>query len=155
MLQTKGIELTPQESEQLSRYAADDTYVKKQKEDIMELTSLFKGMMNKKESPDQIEYVEDFKRVYKPETDFYAIYKFIISDKEKPLIVDMGPGGLECYYGYLENADLVVRLDHHIMNDIINGRITFQRAFMSGEMTTKGEFNMLRMLDVIFPFNER
>ena len=41
------------------------------------------------------------------------------------------------------------------MNDIINGRITFQRAFMSGEMTTKGEFNMLRMLDVIFPFNER
>ena len=32
------LDLTPQETEQLSKYAADDTYVKKQKEDIEELT---------------------------------------------------------------------------------------------------------------------
>ncbi len=155
VLQTKGIELTPQESEQLSKYAADDTYVKKQKEDILELTSLFKGMMNKKEYSEPVEYVEDFQQVYTPETNFYAIYKFIIQDKKKPLIVDIGPGGLECYYGNLENADVVIRLENHIMDNIINGRITFQRAFMSGEMTTKGDFKMLRMLDVIFPFGER
>lgn len=155
VLQTKGIELTPQESEQLSKYAADDTYVKKQKEDIQELTSLFKGMMNKKDSTEQIEYVEDFKQAYTPKIDFYGIYKFIIQDKKSPLIVDIGPGGLECYYGNQENVDVVIRLEAHIMDDIINGRITFQRAFMSGEMTTKGDFEMLRMLDVVFPFSER
>ena len=32
------MELTPQESEQLSKYVSDDTYVKKQKEDIEELS---------------------------------------------------------------------------------------------------------------------
>ena len=31
------MDLTPQESEQLSQYVADDSYVKKQKEDIEEL----------------------------------------------------------------------------------------------------------------------
>ena len=111
--------------------------------------------MNKKDSTEQIEYVEDFKQAYTPKIDFYGIYKFIIQDKKSPLIVDIGPGGLECYYGNQENVDVVIRLEAHIMDDIINGRITFQRAFMSGEMTTKGDFEMLRMLDVVFPFSER
>ena len=36
--------LTPQESEQLSKYASDDTYIKKQKEDIEELSSMFRNL---------------------------------------------------------------------------------------------------------------
>ncbi|MED9806020.1 MAG: SCP-2 sterol transfer family protein, partial [Lachnospiraceae bacterium] len=40
-----GIELTPQESEQLSQYVSDDVYMQTQKTDIQELTSLFKDMM--------------------------------------------------------------------------------------------------------------
>lgn len=43
------ISLTPQESEQLSKYAADDAYVKKQKEDIEELAGLFRGMLEEEE----------------------------------------------------------------------------------------------------------
>lgn len=154
VLRTKGIELTPQESEQLSKYASDDTYVKKQKEDIQELTSLFKGMLNKKDNNDSTEFIQEFKDRYTPETDFHAIYKFVIADKKKPLIVDIGIGGLECYYGNLESADVVAKLSKDIMNQIISGRITFQRAFMSGEMTAKGDFKLLRMLDVVFPFGE-
>ena len=38
------------------------------------------------------------------------------------------------------------------MNNILAGRMTFQRAFMTGEMTAKGNFKTLRMLDQIFPF---
>lgn len=41
----KNIDLTPQESEQLSQYASDERYVQKQKEDIQELASLFRNMM--------------------------------------------------------------------------------------------------------------
>ena len=152
VLRTKGMELTPQESEQLSKYASDDTYVKKQKEDIQELTSLFKGMLNKKDGSETTEFIEEFKSRYTPQPDFHAIYKFVLSDKKKPLIVDIGIGGLECYYGNLENVDVIAKLSKDIMNEIIGGRITFQRAFMSGEMTAKGDFKVLRMLDVVFPF---
>lgn len=154
VLRTKGIELTPQESEQLSKYASDDMYVKKQKEDIQELSSLFKGMMNKKDNNESTEFIEEFKEKYTPETDFQAIYKFVISDKKKPLIVDIGIGGLECYYGNLESADVSAKISKDIMNQILSGRITFQRAFMSGQMTAKGDFKLLRMLDVVFPFGE-
>lgn len=45
ILRTPQLELTPQESEQLSKYVSDDTYVKKQKEDIEELATMFKGML--------------------------------------------------------------------------------------------------------------
>ena len=39
-----------------------------------------------------------------------------------------------------------------VFEEIMNGRMTFQRAFMTGEMTAKGNFKTLRMLDQIFLF---
>ncbi len=154
VLRTKGIELTPQESEQLSKYASDDTYVKKQKEDIQELTSIFKDMMSKQEISDGTEYIQELMEAYTPETEFRAVYKFVIADKKKPLIVDIGEDGLECYYGNLEDVDVAAKTTPEVFDNIIHGRITFQRAFMSGDMTAKGNFKLLRMLDVIFPFGE-
>lgn len=154
VLRTKGIELTPQESEQLSKYASDDTYVKKQKEDIQELTSMFKDMMNKQETSEGTEFITELMNAYQPETEFKAVYKFVISDKKKPLILDIGEDGLECYYGNIEEADVVAKLTSEVFSNIVNGRYTFQRAFMSGEMTAKGNFKILRMLDVLFPFGE-
>ena len=44
-LRPKTMQLTPQESEQLSMYVSDNNYVQKQKEDIEELTSMFKGLL--------------------------------------------------------------------------------------------------------------
>ena len=40
------------------------------------------------------------------------------------------------------------------MNDIVYSRMSFQRAFMSGNMKTKGDFKLLRALDQIFVFQE-
>lgn len=42
----KSINLTPQERKQLSEYVSDDSYVQRQKEDIQELTSMFRGMLD-------------------------------------------------------------------------------------------------------------
>ena len=46
-------------------------------------------------------------------------------------------------------------LEKATMEDIVNGRMTFQRAFMSGAMKTKGDFKILRALDQLFNFEER
>lgn len=43
-------ELTPQEKEQLSIYVSDNHYIKKQKEDIEELTQIFKGILDNQET---------------------------------------------------------------------------------------------------------
>ena len=45
VMQPKAIRLTPQESEQLSEFVSDESYVRQQKEDIQELSQMFKAML--------------------------------------------------------------------------------------------------------------
>ena len=59
---------------------------------------------------------------------------------------------LEVIYGKKEEVDVYAKLSIEIMQSIVDGRMTFQRAFMTGEMTAKGNFKTLRMLDQVFLF---
>ena len=151
---TKNIDLTPQESEQLSQYAADDRYVKRQKEDIQELASMFKDLMETKEPDDGQEFVSDLESHFSPQSGLKVIYKFVIEGKKKPLIVQVNNEELKCFYGAVEKAEVELQITRETMQDIIASRMTFQRAFMSGEMKLKGDFKILRVLDQIFVFSK-
>lgn len=76
----------------------------------------------------------------------------MIEGKKQPLYLDVRGDELTCYYGNEDNIDVYAKLSSDIMANIINGRMTFQRAFMTGVMTAKGNFKTLRMLDTIFNF---
>lgn len=152
VLRTQQMELTPQESEQLSQYVSDDSYVKKQKEDIEELTSMFKDMLNEKQPDEQMEYILDLQSHFVAQGDFAATYLFMIEGRKKPLVVEVNGEELNCHYGQQENVDVYAKLTADVMEGIIGGRMTFQRAFMTGEMTAKGNFKTLRMLDQLFAF---
>ncbi len=145
------LDLTPQETEQLSQYVSDDTYVQRQKEDIQELASLFRGMMSEDESDDE-EYIAALKRAFKPQPGFGAQYAITID--KKVLSVSVKGPELECSYSIPEQPDIEVQLGRDAMDDIVSGRMTFQRAFMSGAMKTKGDFRILRALDQLFVFEE-
>ena len=149
---TPQLELTPQESEQLSQYVADDSYVKKQKEDIEELASMFKDKLSVQQNDTQTEYITELESHFVPQGDFTANYLFMIEEKKKPLVVEVAGEELNCYYGQQENVDVYAKLTGEVMNNILAGRMTFQRAFMTGEMTAKGNFKTLRTLDQIFIF---
>lgn len=148
-LRSKNIELTPQESEQLSKYVSDDTYIKKQKKDIEELTTLFKDKLMEKSEEDS-DFIKELEAAFSPVDDFNVSYMFIIKEKAKPLMIEISNEKLHCYYGDSEETDVVAKLSSEIFDNIVNGRMTFQRAFMSGDMTAKGNFKTLRMLDQIF-----
>ena len=74
--------------------------------------------------------------------------------KKKNLIIDVRGSRLECSYGVAEQPDAEMQINRSAMEDIVNGRMTFQRAFMSGAMKMKGDFKILRMLEQLFPFEE-
>lgn len=152
VLRTQQMELTPQESEQLSKYVSDDSYVKKQKEDIEELASLFKDKMDKKNEEKGREYIEDFQSHFVEQNDFHARYLFMIEGKDKPLFVEVKDENLEIHYGQEDNIDVYAKLSPDVLEGVISGRMTFQRAFMTGEMTAKGNFKILRTLDAAFNF---
>ena len=148
---TKDIDLTPQESEQLSQYAADDSYVKTQKKDIQELTSLFRDLMGSNEQEEsKEEYINEFKEHFVPQAGFKAVYKIQVEEKKKPLIIEVDGAENKCYYGNVENPDVEIQMGRETMDDILYARMTFQRAFMGGAMKMKGDFKVFRMLDQIF-----
>ncbi len=153
LLKGSSIVLTPQESEQLSVYVSDDTYVKKQKEDIEELTQLFKEMLDSSDGEGGQEFIKNLKDNFHPIDDFAASYAINISDDKKTLVVEINNKRLKCYYGDKPDADVIARTTRAVMNKLVLGRITFQGAFMSGELTAKGNFKTLRTFDQVFQFN--
>lgn len=146
-------DLTPQETEQLSQYVSDDSYVQRQKQDIQELASLFRDMLNEDGTEDGQEYSAAFQRMFKPQPGFRAEYLITIEEKKKKFLIAVDGSKLECGYGTAEQPDVEMQLNNTTMEDIVNGRMTFQRAFMSGAMKTKGDFRILRTLDQLFVFN--
>lgn len=147
--------LTPQETEQLSQYVSDDSYVQRQKQDIQELASLFRDKLNEEGADSEEEYLNAFRKAFKPQAGFRAEYSIGIGERKKKLTLSVDGSRLECGYGIPQQPDVEMTLEKATMEDIVNGRMTFQRAFMSGAMTTKGDFKILRTLDQIFNFEEK
>lgn len=183
LLKPRTIELTPQESEQLSKFVSDETYVKQQKEDIEELSAMFKKMLSEDETDNEgdavaegslagdtkaaekttgrekavdeetDELISGFIRNYRPEQEFIASYAIIISDKERILHIEATPEHIKCFYAATDEADVILRTTTKVLEKIMNGKIDFQKGFMAGEISAKGNFKTLRMLDTIFNFN--
>ena len=151
---TPNADLTPQETEQLSEYASDDSYVQRQKEDILELASLFRDMMSENSEETKQQYIDAFQKVFCPNKDLKAVYQLKIEDKNWLLAIRVDGTKLQCAYESILNADAELSLESSILEDILAGRMTFQRAFMSGVMRMKGNFKALSAMDQIFVFIE-
>lgn len=177
VLQPAGIDLTPQESEQLSRYVSDEAYVKQQKEDIEELTSFFKDMLGetgedpldendqwtsvvpddtsstdaKKDDKEQL-FIPELKEAFHPLDNVAISYCIEFTDRNKSLVIDVNGSELSCYYGLMPQANIQAKTSTKIFARIIAGELTFQTAFLSGDLTAKGNFKVLRSFDTLFRF---
>ena len=148
-----SLDLTPQESEQLSEYASDDKYVQKQKEDLQELASIFRDKMGQDEATgNSDEYAKVLSKKFTPVAGVSAKYKIVFLDnpKLKPVIVDVAGSKCDCRVGDEENCDVVLSADQRVFEDILDGRMTFQRGFMAGSVKMKGDFKLLRSMDQLF-----
>lgn len=152
---TKNINFTPQESEQLSQYVADDTYVQRQKADIQELASMFRDMMGSNVKEDTTEFVKEIQEHFRPQPGLAGDYKIVIEEKKTPLFVGINGGDIQCFYGEGSRADVEMQMTRDVLNDIISGKNTFQASFMAGDMKMKGDFKVLRALDQVLVFGAR
>lgn len=147
--------LTQQETEQLSEYISDEKYVSKQKEDIRALASLFKGKLDstpKEEGGAFEKIIQALKDGFKPQPEVHAKYHIIIKDIDKSIAVIVDNTEISVKAGDIAEPDYKITLTSFVMQEIISGRKTFQGGFMEGDMSTRGEFKYIRILDEIFPF---
>lgn len=150
----RQLELTPQESEQLSQFVSDDIYVQRQKEDIQELTSLFRDMLGQEETAGE-EFVREFENAFHAQAGVKADYLLQIEGKTQPLFIQVNGPELICEYRDANEADVQMQISQSVLNEIVHSRMTFQRAFMTGGIVSKGDFKILRMLDQIFLFPKK
>ena len=147
------IRLTPQENEQLSKYVADETFVETQKKDIESLASIYKELLTDEENGGDSYYLDVFNNHFESDVQFTGSYMIIISDKDKKILLNIYNGQLSTEFGENINADVIAKLSKSTFDDIVEGKITFHRAFMTGDMTAKGNFRSLRKLDELFLFS--
>lgn len=148
----KNVDLTPKEAEQLSQYVSDDSYVQKTKEDIRELANIFRNKLGEDDSEDQTAFLKALRDHFRPIAGFRGSYKIIFETKKLPLYIEVKQNDMICSYDQREKADVEIQMTESAMNDIIEGRLSFQRGFMSGAMKMKGDFKLLRQLDQLFVF---
>ena len=148
------IKLTPQESEQLSKYVSDDTFVKTQKEDIESLASIYKELLNDQENGGDNYYIDVFKDNFTPSPGYKSTYMLSISDKDKLISIYVDGRDIRVTFGENKSADVIGKLSKETFDQIVEGRETFHRAFMTGAMTARGNLKTLRMLDEIFNFQK-
>lgn len=150
---TRKMDLTPKEAEQLSQYTSDDSYVQKTKEDIRELTSIFRNKLDEDVQEDQEEaFLRALRNHFKPIAGFKGTYKIVFETKKLPLFIEVKQNDMTCGYEQQEKADVEMQMTEEAMEDITHGRMSFQRSFMSGVMRMKGDFKLLRQLDQLFMF---
>ena len=176
VLRKNTLDLTPQESEQLSVYASNDSYVKKQKEDIEELAQLFKEMLGDidEKTMDTVN-ASQVQSAVKPgafstlvtkdrvisqlESRFQkglgvnASFSIRFTDSSKNLVVDVKDDVLNCYYGEKDDADIIAKTTMTVLDSMLANEMSMQRAFMTGALTAKGNFKTLRSFDALFRFN--
>ena len=129
-------------------------YIEKQTENIESLASIYKELLSDEEHGGDDYYISVFKNSFRPGTAFSCTYMIIVSDKNKTILINVNNDILDVEFGENNNADVIAKLNKAVFDDIVAGKITFHRAFMTGDMTAKGNFRSLRMLDSLFEFAE-
>ena len=109
-------------------------------------------MLEKKDVDVNKQYIKDFEDHFSPEGNVNASYKFMIEDRKKALIVEIVDSKLKCYYGNHDSPDILCKIKPEVLENIIGGQMSFQRAFMTGDMQVKGDFRILLLLDQVFTF---
>ncbi|MBP1586547.1 MAG: SCP2 sterol-binding domain-containing protein [Lachnospiraceae bacterium] len=149
------LDLSVPEAEQLSKYVSDENYVRTQKEDIQELAVHFKGMLMSEDAGSEEEYISEIKRAFKPTPDVSGTFVVSIEEKKNDLIIAVSGARIDVRYDRTDAFDVKMKMNRDVMEDIVSGRMSFQRAFMSGAMASmKGDFGMLSSLDKVLSFTK-
>ena len=147
------LDLSVPEAEQLSKYVSDENYVKTQKEDIQELAVHFKGMLMSEDAGSEEEYIDEIRKAFKPSPDVSGTFVVKIDEKKNDLIIEVSGPKIDVRYDKSSGGDIVMSMKRNVMEDIVSGRMSFQRAFMSGAMDSmKGDFSLLAGIDKVLSF---
>ena len=152
LLRSSTLSLTPQESEQLSAYVSNDSYVKTQKKDIEDLASFYKEKIEEDDDTEKDHYIASLEESFVPMDGMKAVFQIDLADENRSLTIDIDKDKLHCYFGKTAHPDVTARVTGKVFKEILSGEKKFQNAFMSGSLSAQCDFKILRNFDTVFRF---
>lgn len=133
-----------------------DEFLKKQENDILEITKLFKEKLTSTTHENYRNLKNSLtKNFVKEESkDLNVIYQFYIKSKENiNMVIKINDGSLSVDEGVDEQPDLTINIDQEQIEEIITKRKSMQTAFLKGNITVKGSVILLHNFDKLFNCN--
>lgn len=131
-----------------------DAYIEKQQKDIEDISNIFKQKLTINSGTTAKTEPQIFNDSFlgSPEP-FSSKIQWRINDKNKNFVMDIKTKKINTSYGNVDDHTIVLNLDDVILQKILDGKMTIQRAFMTGEIKAKGDFTVLYKLDALFNFH--
>ena len=87
-----------------------------------------------------------------PEPGYARGFKAVIEGRTEIRVIVRGGAIIDWRYCEAGCVDVEMQLDRASFADIVSGKIDFQTSFMAGDMKMKGDFKILRSLDLVLQF---
>lgn len=140
---------------QMSFISNYDEFIEKQQKDIEDLSSLFKEKLTSKSDIIRKTFPEIFEYKYKPDKSFSDCkISWVVNDRtSESFVLEFSGARLKATFGKNQGADVVITSSFDVLSKITEGKLTVQRAFMTGDIKAKGNFTLLYKLDQLFAFS--
>ncbi len=127
-----------------------DTFVERQQEDIKQLSSLFKRKLaNKNNKDNSIPGI--LKEAYINKKAIKSTIQLLFDDQLKEnTVIELNDQHIRAYYGQVADVDVSISGKQEIFMKIFQGKVTMQRAFMTGEIKAKGDFTIIYKFEEYF-----
>ncbi|GMQ57108.1 hypothetical protein AN1V17_15030 [Vallitalea sediminicola] len=134
----------------------EDPFIVEQRQDILEISDFLKQQLNQNDNLSGNKYIDRFLQTFMCEDpSFTCTYNIIITDqKNKNIILKVKDKKLAGYIGSSPSAEVIINIDTNTLDQVINGKLTIQRGFLTGKLKAKGNFTLLYEFDNIFKFTE-
>lgn len=130
-----------------------DTFVEKQQQDIKEISSLIKRKLSTKVVSEDQSLPKLLKDAYRNSSELKSTIQIIFEDLSKEnTVIELNNQHIRAYYGQRQDVDVTIIGPKDILNRVFSGKLTMQRAFMTGEVKAKGEFTLLYKFEEYFKF---
>jgi len=130
-----------------------DTFVEKQQQDIKDISSLIKKKLSTKAASEDQSLPKLLKEAYKYKGELKSTIQLVFEDQSKEnTVIELNNQHIRVYYGQRQDVDVTIIGSKEILYKVFSGKLSMQRAFMTGEIKAKGEFTLLYKFEEYFVF---
>jgi putative sterol carrier protein len=131
-----------------------DAFVEKQQRDIEEISSLFKKKLSGKAISKDQSIPHLLKDAYVNKSEITFNIQLVIDDQVKEnTVIELNNQHIRSYFGQRGDVQVTISGPKEVFMRVLSGKITMQRAFMTGELKAKGDFTILYKFEQYFKFN--